>query len=96
MVIAILQNTSLNRWHPIVFRESPFPGGRQLEAGKRYKSAGHHTDGFSTRDEAEAEAKAMCKRNGADFATDVVFEWNGSGTPAMVVFFNGTQPMLVG
>ena len=42
-VIATLHNDKTDRWHPIFFVESPLPGDC---LAVRYKSKGHHTDGF--------------------------------------------------
>lgn len=45
----ILKNMETSRFHPISFRPAPMPSG----AAPRYKSLGHHTDGFDTLDGAE-------------------------------------------
>lgn len=42
------------RYHPAYYVLSPFPGGVTTPA--RWKSRGHHTEGFAT----EAEAQAHC------------------------------------
>ncbi len=85
-IIALLHNQTAERWHPIVFVESPMPGG----AGPvRHKSKMHHTTGFATREEAVANATNDLgpKIEGARLAIDEVFDWDGEGVPAMVHFF---------
>lgn len=81
-VIALIHNTSNGRWHPVVFVDAPFPGGCDL---KRYRSKGHHTDGFDTRDAAVTHAsKDLAPRIArARLALDKVFEWDGDGIPAI-------------
>lgn len=92
-IIANLHNTKTNRYHPILFTESPLPGG---DGPTRHKSKGHHTKGFDTREEAIAE----CERMSADeycggrlcIAKD--FPWDGEDIPAMVVFFGEVDGQL--
>ena len=49
LVGCCLLNTATNRYHPIIYRPAPLPGGSDLP---RYKSSGHHTDGCDTLAEA--------------------------------------------
>lgn len=87
-VYAVLHNTKLNRWHPILFAESPLPGNpRNLV---RHKSRGHHTNGFESREEAIANAKEgaaqiACTR----FVLQADIPWDGEGIPAMTAYFLG-------
>lgn len=54
-LVMMLHNTALNKYHPIFYLESPLPGGSESDGNKhfiRYKSKGHHTTGFDSRDKA--------------------------------------------
>lgn len=88
-IIAMLHNKVADRWHPIVFVENPLPG--PPEAGKpvRHKSKMHHTTGFATQAEAEANAREdLAPRiEGAKLALETVLDWDGQDIPAMVRFF---------
>ena len=42
------------KYHPIYFRYSPPPSGDFDGGYSRYKSGGHHTQGFDTQEAAEA------------------------------------------
>ncbi len=46
----ILHNTATDTYHPILYRDSPLPGG--VTHPRRLRSIGHHTKGFSTLEEA--------------------------------------------
>ncbi len=80
----ILINTATGRFHPISFREAPFPGGQQPPGGRRHKSIGHHTEGFATMADAEAWIAANPDRIEA---TGRTWQWDGKDVPAMVEFF---------
>lgn len=92
-VIALLYNAETNRWHPIIFCESPLPGPPSSDKLVRHKSKGHHTSGFDTRDEAIAEAKQIAEKikpeaiGPVSLSLENQFEWDGKGIPAMVEFF---------
>lgn len=92
-IIAMLINIKTNRWHPIVFREAPLPGGG---GPRRHKSKGHHTMGFDTREEALLEAAKIAEDVKAEALGPVLtslegdFPWDGEGVPSMVMFF-GTE-----
>lgn len=65
------------------------PGGAETGPAFRYKSAGHHTDGFATIEEAE---ESIAKAAQTDVAAGVKdsgrrWDWDGEGVPAMVEFF---------
>ena len=80
----MLKNTATGRFHPIVFRPAPMPGGSDLDASaQRYKSLGHHTEGFATEDEAIASIKAQPTWDW----TGVAWEWDGNDVPATVEWF---------
>jgi len=79
----ILQNAKTNRYHPISFRQAPMPGNAENGPAYRYKSFGHHTEGFDTLDQAQewVKAKDDCRDVG------MVWLWDGEGIPAMVEWF---------
>jgi hypothetical protein len=52
----MLVNLATHRFHPIVFSFAPLPGGAELHGGGRYRSHGHHTEGFEMREQADAWA----------------------------------------
>lgn len=83
MIVCMLHNMKLDRYHPIFFRMSPLPGNPDKLI--RYKSAGHHTDGFASREEAIASTEdERFKDFELDFGSD--FEWDGEDIPALVIF----------
>jgi hypothetical protein len=82
---AMLKNTATGRWHPILFRPAFTPSGG-VTGMERYRSKGHHTTGFDT----EPEAKAHIDEHIADnrgWWSETVWEWDGSGVPAMTEWF---------
>ncbi len=88
-IISLIHNHKLNRWHPVIFREAPMPGGIDLH---RYKSAGHHTDGFKSRDEAINEIPKLAERlRDARTSLKADLDWDGEGIPALVQFFPDSQ-----
>lgn len=91
-VIAMLRDVNNNRWHPILFYEAPLPGGW---GPRRWKSKGHHTDGFDSRERALEECRGTLLSQVEQVACGVVsfcldddIPWDGEGVPAMVSFFN--------
>jgi hypothetical protein len=85
-IIATIHNTATNRWHPVLFVESPLPGSATLV---RHKSKGHHTDGFDTKIESDEYATNHMTSSiqGVHLTLDTVFSWDGNGVPALVHFF---------
>lgn len=88
----IITNTTAGTFHPIYFRMAPLPGGAELSSGhQRYKSAFHHTGGFKTIDEAEANIVSAAGQPDSPVAgtTDSGrrWEWDGESVPAIVDFF---------
>lgn len=93
-VIAMLHNTTAQRWHPVLFNESSLPGPDAPDKPVRHKSRMHHTTGFPTREEALDNARTSLadavRTQGMgepEFCLDKDFPWDGEGIPAMVVFF---------
>jgi len=85
-IISIVRDTTRNRFHPIVFAESPLPGDSQII---RHKSKMHHTGGFDTREAAvqNITADLVPKIPGAQVEIEADFEWDGEVVPAIVHFF---------
>ena len=90
-VVANLHNLKDERWHPIVFRLNPTPSGMN-----RYKSVGHHTVGFDTREASIQECQNIVDRTlkensfvGADpkLCIGKDFPWDGEDIPAMTAYF---------
>lgn len=48
------------RYHPAYYVLAPFPGGVTTPA--RWKSRGHHTEGFATEAEAQAHCAELAKQ----------------------------------
>jgi len=100
-IIAMLHNTTTDRWHPIVFCEAPLPSCDIGESPVRHKSSGHHTTGFATRDEALAACVAIKAQMQPEAIGDIqecldkAFPWDGDGVPAMVVFFQEANGAVV-
>lgn len=61
-VILMLKNIVTKKYHPILFWECPPPSGN-LGDGLRWKSKGHHTTGFTDRDEAVKGAMDLVKQS---------------------------------
>lgn len=80
----LLKNIATGRFHPILFRPAPMPGNADGESpAQRYRSKGHHTTGFATVEEAVTYVKAN-----PDFTwTERVWEWDGTGVPALTEWF---------
>ena len=93
-IVGNIHNTSTNRFHPIIFSENVTPGWNDGDKSTiRYKSAGHHTTGFYTREEAIKHCKELIvqlKEHSLGGVLECLgkdFLWDGNGVPAMVVFF---------
>jgi hypothetical protein len=93
-IVALIHNQKLNRWHPVIYRESPLPGPDSPDKPVRHKSLGHHTEGFPTRDEAITNANTMAKKivegghwTACKLALDEDLPWDGEDIPADVAFF---------
>jgi hypothetical protein len=83
----ILQNRKTGRFHPIVFRLSPRPSSDDSDKVQRFKSAGHHTEGLATLEEAKTFIvdRPDWKDSGA------VWSWDGDDVPAMVQDFDTSE-----
>jgi hypothetical protein len=61
-LIQMLKNVATGKWHPIMYVEKPLPGSLDSDANNnivRFKSKGHHTSGFTTREEAVATLEEL-------------------------------------
>jgi hypothetical protein len=88
----MLHNTASNRFHPIMFRLAPLPGGAEISPGvQRYKSQAHHTSGFNNRADAIKNINESMAKVAAFGASTATFEWDGDSIPAMVEFFDHTK-----
>jgi len=86
MKAGMLRNTATGRFHPILFHPAPFPGQTgDLPIGSvmRYRSIGHHTEGFSTLDEALAHVKTTYP---GYTLLEGIDEWDGQDVPASTIF----------
>jgi len=82
--VGILKNTTTNRFHPLVFRPAPMASQADAESDAlRHKSQGHHTEGFDTLELAQA----WIKQHPHYVDCNVVWGWDGEGTPAKVEWF---------
>ena len=94
-IIGMIHNERLDRWHPVIFEEKPLPGPSHPDKPVRHKSKGHHTEGFSSREEAVAyiENSLISKLRDSSVgeirtSLDKDLPWDGEGIPAMVEFFS--------
>jgi hypothetical protein len=93
LLIGIIKNSVKNTFHPIMYVESPLPGPIESQPEiYRFKSKGHHTSGFATREEALAETQKIVtqvkEKWGSIIYLDVendFFEWDGEFIPADVL-----------
>lgn len=92
----LLHNLTTNTYHPIMYFESPLPGDGN-EKLVRYKSKGHHTEGFVNRQDAvdsilndknEEKLKSIgyTMTNQIDTSPDI--EWDGKELPLDVQIRN--------
>lgn len=94
-IVAMLHNQAQNTYHPIVFAMAPLPGDAQVEGAMRYRSRGHHTTGFSSREDAVAFATTeWIPVLGADKALDGDIIWDGVDIPALTLFFGQQDSQL--
>lgn len=85
----VLRNMKDGRFHPIIFRMAPMPGAADVELmAQRFKSMGHHTQGFASMDEVSAyfaDPEVIAK---GIKDTGRKWDWDGEEVPAMVEFFS--------
>lgn len=79
--VAIIVNTTVERYHPMPFKPMPRPSDRFMPGELcRHKSIGHHTVGFATLAEAEVEISSHANW----WQTGLLFSWDGSDVPATI------------
>jgi len=90
-LILMLKNVAKGTWHPIMYAEKPLPGSLDSDTNNnivRFKSKGHHTTGFITREEAIATLDDLKNRMlnhmflsnvTIDIENDI--EWTGEDLP---------------
>lgn len=88
-ILGMAHNTTTDRWHPMVYRPDPLPGPGP-HAVDRYKSLGHHTEGFDTREDADANQREASEKirvwdGYSPQITDRIVAWNGTGLPIDVL-----------
>jgi hypothetical protein len=86
--VGILKSTKTEKFHPIVFRRAPMPGGADDNMyAQRYRSMGHHTEGFDTLEAAQAyiEEQSGWKDCGA------VWAWDEEEVPTMTEWFSSSK-----
>lgn len=95
-VVLMLQNKATQRFHPILFWESPMPS-QTLGSALRWKSKGHHTTGFNQRSDAVNAMMLLVEQShGMNKVGSVYYlddqkqdgHWSGDDTPTSVMFFN--------
>ncbi len=93
----LLKNMKTGRYHPIVFRPGPAPSSDPSDPVQRFKSKGHHTDGFDTRELAFAYFEDEKVKEAGVWWTGVEWNWSGEGIPAMVEWFSvNPKPQHIG
>lgn len=81
----ILKNTSTGRFHPIIFRQGPAPSSSENDDVQRFKSQGHHTEGFDTVEEA---TEFLEENSSQLWNSNIVWDWDGKEIPAMTWWFS--------
>lgn len=92
-IVGMIHNVKTDRWHPVIFRDAPMPGPNGYALG-RVRSHGHHTTGFATRAEAEANVECHGHLQGVPFDRYCVYEWDGEGIPALTGIATGGNLIL--
>lgn len=97
-VVAMLKNHTTGCWHPILFREAPFPGDPSGDSSpRRLRSKGHHGAGFDSREAAIETANSWASQISARCALDQDIAWDGIELPAMNILYtveNGDVKLL--
>ena len=84
----LLINVAAGRYHPLSFRLAPLHGGACVRGVDRYRSFGHHTEGFATKEEAVQWIRQKPELR----LTSREWQWDGIGTPAITDFFTEDGP----
>ncbi len=89
-LIMMLINRKTNTYHPIFYMEHPFIADEANETIIRYRSKGHHTTGFATRQKAldsiEEQLRIPLREQGYVILEELeekdLLEWDGENIPA--------------
>lgn len=94
--VKIIYNLKDETWHPILYRESPLPGNP--ENILRFKSSGHHTVGFKSREDAINDINSDYFKSRLDsmgsypvYLIDEDILWDGEGIPADIILLSPSQ-----
>ena len=83
VLVMMLFNIKMEAYHPIMYFESPLPGGDSPVL--RYKSKGHRTTGFLDKEEAITSIKTeiVGRLEGYTITQELepCIEWTGEGVP---------------
>lgn len=86
-VVGLLKNIVTNKFHCILFKPAPFPGGVwDIGGSVRYKSFGNDPNGYDTVEEAR---NTLHNSRNIVVMTNCIWEWdpNENEIPAMVQLF---------
>lgn len=50
MIVCNMVDPETGKHHPLVLREAPFAGRNQPKGCRRFRSSGHHSEGFDSRE----------------------------------------------
>jgi hypothetical protein len=89
-LIMMLHNIKEDAYHPIFYFEHPFPGDESDRKVKRFRSKGHRTNGFKSRQEAldtiESEVREPLRNMGYVIREELeekdLLLWDGENIPA--------------
>ena len=82
---AYLRNRETGRFHPLVYRPAPLPGGAKPQGADRYRTLGHHTNGYDSFEEAQSY---FTKDAPHVPDTGIIYDWDGTTEGgAMTMFF---------
>ena len=86
-IVSLCQRSSTGRYHPFIWRHAPSPGEYQSDMSTtRFKSSAHHTAGFESLADAEAECRKLAQARGAILIEGVsIDDWADTEVPATVI-----------
>lgn len=101
--LGMVRNTATGRFHPMFYRDAPFPGGVDSDLNRnvaRFKSGGHHTNGFATREEADSaneESRERLIEAGEKCWPGLIsdWEWDGQGCPSDIRLVNTADGVVL-
>ena len=93
LIVGIVRNVSLNRWHPVYFEPYPLEDDPQIENVSRYRSKGLSTEGCPSREECIKEARELAlwisKRTDHPVLLSLERDitWEGQNFPSLDIYF---------